>query len=1008
MGRRFRSTVCYTAKALIGGAAIAVLLATAGRAQDPAFLVKDINTAPDAYASSEPRDAVVAAGSVYFTAYDREHGRELWKTTGTPDSTVLVKDINPGHADGVKSPLVVVGGTVFFAADDGSHKAPWYPGALWKSDGTAEGTVPVADMFPDALTNVNGTLFFSAPSGVGDTQTGTVNAGIWKSDGTAAGTVLVKDFPVDVEDFGCYWKEIGPSLAAGAQRLFFISEGLWTSDGTEAGTVQLTTGCPDPNFVTVNGITFFIGAEESGAGLLRTDGTPEGTWRVKDIGFFYNDEGYTYSPLFTGVGQTLFFVGNDGTTGFELWKSDGTETGTVLVKDTVPGGAGLTACDLSDENDSGDCLPSMAAVNGTLFFSGIDLAHGRELWKSDGTADGTVLVRDIDPGADGSDPSQLTDAGGVLFFLAGDGGGGGQLWRSDGTPDGTTLVRRLLQGSFASIVAADGVAANGPLFVSADDGMTGREPWWSDGSEAGTVQLKDIFPGDGGSFPRDLTDVGGTLFFTADDGVHGRELWRSDASEDSTAIVKDIQPGAAGSSPTALTVANGILFFVADDGATGPELWRSNGTAAGTQLVKDINPGAPGSAPSHLTAVGDALLFFADDGVHGRKLWRTDGTDAGTQFVADVGLPLTQTVVGDTLFFITADGAAPGENDCGHAGLWRSDGTAGGTRLVRDMIPNFCFYGDQLTHVERVLIFIAGDGSVDGGGLWRSGGTEEGTTLVTSLPSAVDFGVFAGLDGELFFSEDYWSDDKRQLWGSDGTAAGTLPIVDLTGFVGNIVGAGGIFFFTEDYSWWDHKVWRTDGTPANTQPIYDASQYYYDAVDSLALSLVVKQQLLFTVSGERGPNFELALWASDGSEAGTVRLQDISAAADAPDANVEVEPFPPFTVSGSNVFFASAHGGFGRELWALPLSALPTIVSAEPSPTPSATATPTAAPVCIGDCENNLAVHVNDLITLVDIALGNKHVSDCASGLPPGISDQDVTVALIIEAVNHALNGCPV
>src|SRR5205814_2199881 len=120
---------------------------------------------------------------------------------------------------------------------------------------------------------------------------------------------------------GCYWKEIGPSLAAGKDQLLFIAEGLWRSDGTAAGTVQLTTGCPDPNFITVNGITFFIGAEESGAGLWRTDGTAEGTRRIKDIGFLYDDESYAYSPMFAAVNGTLFFIATDGVSGFELWKS---------------------------------------------------------------------------------------------------------------------------------------------------------------------------------------------------------------------------------------------------------------------------------------------------------------------------------------------------------------------------------------------------------------------------------------------------------------------------------------------------------------------------------------------------------------------------------------------------------------------------------------------------------------------------------------------------------------
>ena len=92
----------------------------------------------------------------------------------------------------------------------------------------------------------------------------------------------------------------------------------------------------------------------------------------------------------------------------ELWKSDGTAAGTVLVKDINPGSASSEPSNLTN-------------VNGTLFFTADDGAHGIELWKSDGTAAGTVLVKDINPGSAGSDPPRLTNVNGTLFFSANDG-----------------------------------------------------------------------------------------------------------------------------------------------------------------------------------------------------------------------------------------------------------------------------------------------------------------------------------------------------------------------------------------------------------------------------------------------------------------------------------------------------------------------------------------------------------------------------------------------------------
>jgi ELWxxDGT repeat protein len=181
---------------------------------------------------------------------------------------------------------------------------------------------------------------------------------------------------------------------------------------------------------------------------------------VKDI----NSEGYAFSGELTSINDTVFFVVNDGIQGHELlWKSDGTEAGTVMVKDIKP-----------DNTDGDSFIYGLTSINETLFFVANDGIHGYELWKSDGTEVGTVMVKDIDT-YDADQLSELINVNGTLFFVA-------------------------------------------------DDGIHGRELWKSDGTETGTVMVKDINP-DGTSYTYNLTNVNGTLFFTADDGIHGRELW---------------------------------------------------------------------------------------------------------------------------------------------------------------------------------------------------------------------------------------------------------------------------------------------------------------------------------------------------------------------------------------------------------------------------------------------------------------------------------------------------
>ncbi|MFM7465284.1 MAG: ELWxxDGT repeat protein [Cyanobium sp.] len=107
-----------------------------------------------------------------------------------------------------------------------------------------------------------------------------------------------------------------------------------------------------------------------------------------------------------GAGGNLFFVANNGTNGYELWRSDGSRTGTTQVTDIDP------------DFDSSIDIGRPTAIGSTIFFSARDTTFDQELWKSDGTKSGTVRVADIRPGRFGSDPSWLTAVGSNIFFTA--------------------------------------------------------------------------------------------------------------------------------------------------------------------------------------------------------------------------------------------------------------------------------------------------------------------------------------------------------------------------------------------------------------------------------------------------------------------------------------------------------------------------------------------------------------------------------------------------------------
>jgi ELWxxDGT repeat protein/VCBS repeat-containing protein len=423
---------------------------------------------------------------------------------------------------------------------------------------------------------------------------------------------------------------------------------------------------------------------------------------------------------FLDVNGTLYFRATDGTNGVELWKTDGTTAGTVMVKDINPGSAGSSPS-------------ALVNFNGTLFFGATDAATGLELWKSDGTAAGTVQVKDINPGGISS-LANLTVVGSTLFFSANDGAGAGlELWKSDGTAAGTVLVKDINPGAgFGS--ASSLFNFNGTLLFQASDGSTGSELWKSDGTATGTVQVANINPGSLNSSPTRFTNVNGTVFFTATDGTAaggtGNELWKTDGTTAGTARVADINPGTANASPTFLTNFNNTLYFAASDGTTGAgrgnELWMSDGTAGGTVRVADINPGTADSFPDGLRVVGSTLFFGASDGTTGNELWKSDGTTAGTVRVADInpgaanslGTPFltVSAAVGSTLYFNATNGttgSATGNE------LWRSDGTAAGTVQVADIRPGTAGGFPTSFVVAYGTVFFSANNGTNGSELWR-------------------------------------------------------------------------------------------------------------------------------------------------------------------------------------------------------------------------------------------------------------------------------------------------
>jgi ELWxxDGT repeat protein len=371
---------------------------------------------------------------------------------------------------------------------------------------------------------------------------------------------------------------------------------------------------------------------------------------------------------FFNYNGTLIFRANDGVNGAELWKSDGTATGTVLVKDIATGAS------------NGD--PGAFTVLGTdLIFNGNSgsTATGQELWKSDGTGAGTIVLKDIYAGTSSSNPQNFIKINTTtLLFSANDGINGIELWKTNGTNAGTSLVKDY-PGTSNSITWAQELNGLG-IFGQNINGVTARELYISDGTTTGSNLLVDINSGTGIGVGTVSFKAGNIIYFQGNNGATGFELWKTDGTAAGTVLVKDIYPGATGSSVSNFATLNGVVYFRATTLTNGNELWKTDGTTAGTIEVADINPGTGSAVPSEIFTFNGAIYFFAADNGTNYDFYKYDGITLTKLYDFNATIVTTSYALVNNKLYFGVDSNADNLRE-----LWTTDGTATGTVAVASL-----------------------------------------------------------------------------------------------------------------------------------------------------------------------------------------------------------------------------------------------------------------------------------------------------------------------------------
>jgi ELWxxDGT repeat protein len=601
-----------------------------------------------------------------------------------------------------------------------------------------------------------------------------------------------------------------------------------------------------------------------------SNGTPAGTAPVSGLKGLCSSEAETI----TFAGQT-YFCGVDPANGYKLWRSDGTTTGTRLAFD-LPTGSEVSN-----------------PIRFTLFQNALFFQASGALWRYTGSGTPQIIARFSYA------TSPLVAMGGNLYLLAEN-----ALWRVDSTGSAATLVTPI-----SSRIGTRMVAVGNRLFFTAQTPSAfdyDNELWVSDGTAQGTTMLVNVVPQNttsevqtaiaGGPYPspiiRLIEPFGNKVIFEASGGYNPGNygLWVSDGTVAGTQLLV----AQAINSQLKFNQNNTAFYVTSYNG-----LWYSDGTLDGT--VQLLN-----SSVLSVALVGQTLYAGTDVG-----LYRSDGTVAGTLRLVEGRNSVF--ALGNNILFTKAISNTEVE-------LWRTDGVVGDAQKLADLGT----YSWPFTFGEK--LFFSGYDPTYGEELWFSDGSVAGTAMLLDLNPGPDNGLTTGpglvpLGNGRFIFIGNDGVHGSELFGSDGTAAGTRLLLDA-----NTTPASGrpsglqtigdkLFFLAQPKTGGALQVHSAQGTTINALAgLRDGrftAQFQSYLGPAAAITGVLGERYLALIgersySGETisGPFYNGSLWSSDGTPAGAQLLFRSPSYG---------ETIPWLAFTSEQAFFATTHSSISQE-----------------------------------------------------------------------------------------------
>ncbi|MCA9212892.1 MAG: hypothetical protein KDB27_07505, partial [Planctomycetales bacterium] len=691
--------------------------------------------------------------------------------------------------------------------------------AFWKTDGTEAGTELITSIRPSEsfiyaahlLGNLGNNIVFVAEDIYSD------QVDLWVTDGTPEGSTVISSLGSDND-----YVSVTDSLVMDGEYYFLLSRNgyseLWVSDGTETGTrIVNTLNDNSPSYASNlasvdHGIIFTIHIYEQPSELWSSNGTTAGTAKITLLGNSWIPGG----DFATAEGSTYFFTqsreGIDRKFRTELWKTDGTEAGTRAIH--------------TFERSSELSRQPIIVLNDTILFFASDENLIDQLWTVDPATD---IVEPLTDSTRSLRPSILHTANNYIYFTT-YGVYGVELWKSDGTGDGTQVVMSFGQSSFGDGAIQHLASIDDQVYFSVDAG-DGVRLWTSDGTEAGTRPLGDVRE------PEHIEPIRSTLYLSANDPVGGRELFRVDPVSGDASLVKDISLGTADAVVGNWIDADDKHIFTSQPhflwAPTGEvSIWETTGVQETTIRLSSFPSTSLSVTEQDSILVGDSLYWLQQNNrSYVVNVWvrhLKDQTEEQLTFFAhdNVLLPGPPRIrgllaVGDKLILKS-------DNQ-----LWALDeATPDGASLFFDFGESGYTWDHHVlsTNANSFLMFHT-DADSDTNAY---SSILNRTNVLTGTTTNV--AAFDGRPAEVILLNDHLvfriyndRDETAQLWTSDGTSEGTqrLPVPNQGHpFPPYSLTANELMpFFVYYYRAQKKELWTTDGTPDSTKFIADLSRF---------------------------------------------------------------------------------------------------------------------------------------------------------------------------------------